>query len=90
MLVKNSDLEESCLLLLSQKFCAWIANLALSSTFALLRWNLSPLKDCSIGSTSTFGQTSVRSCAVTSLLVLWQMEGMAPLGHLNTWLTIKS
>ena len=49
----------------------------------------SPVSGWSVGSTQTLGHTSMRSCAVMSLIVLCQMEGMAPFGQLKAWLTLN-
>ena len=46
-------------LLLSQKFWALTSSLAPSSVLALLRGKLSPVSDWRVGSTHTFGHTSV-------------------------------
>ena len=55
----------------------------------LLRGKLSPVSGWRVGSTHTFGHTSVRSCAVMSLIALCRMEGMAPFGQLKAWLTLN-
>ena len=66
-----------------------MSSLAPSSVLVLLREKLSPVNGWRVGSTQTFGHTSVRSCAVVSLIALCQMEGMAILGQLNAWLTLN-
>ena len=76
-------------LLLSQKFWALMSSLAPSSVLVLLRGNLTPVNSWRMGSTQMFGHTSVRSCAVMSLIALCRMEGMAPFGQLNAWLTLN-
>ena len=71
-------------LLLSQKFWTLMSSLAPSSVLVPLRGKLSPVSGWSVGSTQTFGHTSVRS-----LIALCRMEGMAPFGQLKAWLTLN-
>ena len=67
-----------------------MSSFASPSTFMLLKENLSPVKGWRIGSMATFGQTSVRSRAVISLMRSCRIDGRTTLGQLKAWLTEKA
>ena len=81
--VKDHDIKKVLLLLLSQKSCALMSNLAPSSVLVLRWWKLSPLRGCSAGSTPTFRHTSVSSWAKIFLMPLCHRIGITPFGHLR-------
>jgi len=66
-----------------------MSSLAPSLVLVLLMGKLFLVSGWSVGSTQMFGHTSMRSCAVMSLIALCQMEGMAPFGQLKAWLTLN-
>ena len=76
------DSKKVLLLLLSQKSCALMSNLAPSSYWCCDDGS-SPLRGCSAGSTSTFGHTLVSSWAKISLMPLCSRIGIAPFGQLR-------
>ena len=69
--------------LFPQKLCALMSARASSSEFAVLYCSDSPVSGCSVASTATIGETSVRKSAVMSLMSLCLREGNPPQGQLK-------
>ena len=85
---EDSDIKGDCLIF-SRKFWALMSSLAPSSVLVLLRGNLNPVNSWRVGSTQMFRHTSLRRCAVLSLIALCRMQDMAPFRQLNAWLTLN-
>ena len=75
--------------LFRQKPCALTSAGASSSEFAVLYCSDSLVSGCSVGSTATLGETSVRKSAVISLMSLCLREGNPPQGQLKACSTVN-
>ena len=75
--------------LFPQKRCALMSARASPSEFAALYCSDSPVSCCSVGSTATLGETSVRKSAVMSLMSLCLREGNPPQGQLKACSTVN-
>ena len=60
-----------------------------SWVLAVFCWNLSSLRSCRWGSTSTSWHTSDNNSTVISLTSLWHIEGNPPFGQDRAWSTEK-
>ena len=87
--VEYPNIKNAHCLSLPKKLWATMSILALSSLFAVLCLNSSPVTGCRHGSVPTAWHTSLRRLAVMSLISLCQIEGKPPLGQLSVWSTVN-